>query len=204
MIDRDFYDEQYRYTVARYGDGAMDIERRLAGLLWRHKHLLRAYPARGLKALDHGCMDGVFTIALQRAGADATGYDVAPAAIAQATQFRGEASGPRFLTDPPIGELFDLVFTNEVIEHMPDDRAFAGELISFVRPGGRLIGTTPVGRYFWDPDHKREYDEPLLRRALEPWGKVHLQRLYRKAWRNLFPWRQRSASVWVFEVTRPA
>lgn len=203
MSQRDFYDERYHETIARYGAGSADIEQRLAGLLWRHKHLLKAYPARGLRVLDHGCMDGVFTIALQRAGADATGYDVAPAAIAQAIRFRGEARGPRFLLDPPTGETFDLVFTNEVIEHVPDDRAFAGELMAFVRPGGRLIGTTPVGRYFWDPDHKREYDEALLRKALEPWGSVRLHRWYRKAWRNLFPWVQRSASVWVFEVTRP-
>lgn len=203
MIDRDGYDAQYRATIIRYGEGATDIERRLDGLLWRHRHLLRAFPIAGKRILDHGCMDGVFTIALQRAGADATGFDIAPAAIAQAEKFRGAAAGPRFLLDPPAGETFDMVFSNEVIEHMPDDRAFAGELISFVRPGGLLIGTTPVGRYFWDPDHKREYDEALLRRALEPWGEVTLHRYYRKGWRNLFPWPQRSASVWVFQVRRP-
>jgi len=203
VIDRGDYDEQYHRTVARYGEGALDLERRIQGLLWRHKYLLAAFPVRGLRVLDHGCLDGVFTIALQRGGADATGYDVSLAAITQAELFRGSAPGPRFLVDPPVGETFDLVFSNEVIEHVPDDRAFAGELTSFVRSGGRLVGTTPVGRYFWDPDHKREYDEPLLRRALEPWGAVRLKRLYRKGWRNLFPWPQRSASVWVFEVTRP-
>lgn len=203
MTDRDAYDAQYRATLERYGPGATDIEHRLRGLLWRHRALLKRYPPRGLKILDHGCMDGVFAIAMQRAGGDVTGYDVAPAAIAQAERFRGSMSGPRFLLDPPKGETFDLVFSNEVIEHVPDDRAFAGELMSFVRPGGRLVGTTPVGRYFWDPDHKREYDEGLLRRALEPWGVVTLRRLYRKAWRNLFPWPQRSASVWIFEVRKP-
>ena len=46
-------------------------------------------------------------------------------------------------------------------------------------------------------------DPAALRRALEPWGAVRLKRLYRKGWRNLVPWPQRSASVWVFEVTRP-
>jgi 2-polyprenyl-3-methyl-5-hydroxy-6-metoxy-1,4-benzoquinol methylase len=204
MTDRDAYDAQYRATIVRYGDGATDIERRLDGLLWRHRYLLRAFPIAGKRILDHGCMDGVFTIALQRAGADVTGFDIAPAAITQAEKFRGAAAGPRFLLDPPTGETFDFVFSNEVIEHVPDDRAFAGELIKFVRPGGSLVGTTPVGRYFWDPDHKREYDEALLRSALEPWGRVTLKRLYRKAWRNLFPWPQRSASVWVFQVERPA
>lgn len=204
MTDRDAYDAQFKVTLVRYGEGATDLDRRLAGLLWRHRHLLDAFPVAGKRVLDHGCMDGVFTIALQRAGADATGFDIAPAAIGQAVKFRGAAQGPRFLTDPPTGELFDVVFSNEVIEHVPDDRAFAGALIQFVRPGGILVGTTPVGRWFWDPDHKREYDEALLRRALEPWGEVTLHRRYRKAWRNLLPWPQRSASVWVFQVERPA
>lgn len=204
MIDREAYDEQYRVWLARSGADATDIERRLAALLWRHKYLLRAFPIVGKRVLDHGCMDGVFTIALQRAGAEVTGFDIAPAAVAQAEKFRGSAKGPRFLTDPPVGETFDVVFSNEVIEHVPDDRAFAGELIKFVRPGGILVGTTPVGRYFWDPDHKRAYDAASLRSALEPWGRVTLRRLYRKAWRNFFPWPQRSASVWVFQVVREA
>jgi 2-polyprenyl-3-methyl-5-hydroxy-6-metoxy-1,4-benzoquinol methylase len=203
MTSRALYDECYRKTLIRYGEGATDLAWRLEHLLWRHRHLLRSFPVRGLRVLDHGCMDGVFTIALQRAGAEATGYDVSPAAITQAIRFRGNEAGPRFVTDPPQGETFDLVFTNEVIEHVPDDRAFAGALAAFLRPGGKIVGTTPVGRYFWDPDHKREYDEPGLRRALEPWGTVRLRRLYRKGWRNLVPWVQRSASVWVFEVTRP-
>ncbi len=201
-FDRAGYDTRYSETIARYGEGALDVEKRLAGLLWRHRYLLRAFPAAGLRVLDHGCMDGVFSIALQRAGGVVTGFDISPAAIAQAERFRGSAPGPSFVLDPPAGVMFDLVFSNEVIEHVPDDRAFAGELMSFVRPGGRLVGTTPVGRYFWDPDHKREYDEGLLRRALEPWGAVTLRRLYRKGWRNLFPWPQRSASVWIFEVKK--
>lgn len=203
MPDRMLYDECYRQTLTRYGPDATDLTWRLDHLLWRHRFLLARYPARGRRVLDHGCMDGVFAIALQRSGALVTGFDIAPAAIAQAERFRGTAPGPRFVLDPPVGETFDLVFSNEVIEHMPDDRAFAGELISFVRPGGLLVGTTPVGRSFWDPDHKREYDEPLLRRALEPWGAVRMYRRYRKGWRNLFPWPQRSAAVWVFEVVRP-
>ena len=94
------------------------------------------------------------------------------------------------------------MFCCEVMEHIPDDRAFAGKLTGWLAPGGVLIGTVPVGRYFWDPDHKREYDEPMLRAALEPWGTVRIRRLYRRGWRNLVPWVQRSASVFVFEVVK--
>lgn len=199
------YDRQYRAWVERSlarGERTLDIEWRLKHLLWRHKVLLRRYDVRGKKVLDHGCMDGVFSIALQRAGAHVTGLDVSPAAIAQAKTFRGNAPEPVFTLEPPTRGDFDIVFSNEVIEHMPDDQAFAGELASFVRPGGFIIGTTPVGRSFWDPDHKRLYNERLLRRALQPWGKVKIGRYYRSPLRNLIPIVQSGAAVFIFEVEK--
>jgi 2-polyprenyl-3-methyl-5-hydroxy-6-metoxy-1,4-benzoquinol methylase len=197
------YDRQYRVWIERLGPEALDLEARLASLLWRQRVLLRRYPPAGLRVLDFGCMDGVFTIALERAGARAVGFDVSPAAIAQAIRFRGPAAEPRFSTTPPAEGGFDLVFCNEVIEHIDDDRAFAGGLVSFLRPGGRLVGTTPVGRSFWDPDHKRLYDEANLTAALSPWGKVRVSRYYRSPLRNLLPFRQSGAAVFLFEVLRP-
>jgi len=55
----------------------------------------------GKRVLDFGCMDGVFTIALHRRGAIATRYDIAPAAIAQARDFVGDAGQPAFATQMP-------------------------------------------------------------------------------------------------------
>ena len=57
---------------------------------------------------------------------------------------------------------------------------------------------------FWDPDHKRLYDEAMLRRALAPWGRVRLHRHYRSPLRNFLPIRQRGAAVFIFEVTPPS
>jgi len=198
------YDRQYRVWIERQGPEALALESRLSHLLWRQRVLLRRYPPRGLRVLDFGCMDGVFTIALERAGARAMGHDVSPAAIAQAIRFRGSAAGPQFSTTPPLEGGFDLVFCNEVIEHLADDRAFAGHLVGFLQPGGRLVGTTPVSKSFWDPDHKRLYDETNLTAALAPWGRVRLSRYYRSPLRNLLPFRQRGAAVFIFEVQRPA
>jgi 2-polyprenyl-3-methyl-5-hydroxy-6-metoxy-1,4-benzoquinol methylase len=198
----DEYDRQYQVWVERMGPQALDLEARLAGLLWRQRVLLRRYPPRGLRVLDFGCMDGVFTIALQRAGATAVGFDVSLAAIAQAIRFRGLATGPEFSTTPPGKGEFDLVFCNEVIEHIADDRAFAGDLVEYLKPGGRLVGTTPVGRSFWDPDHKREYNEQNLAAALQPWGSVRLRRYYRSPLRNFLPFHQTGAAVFIFEVRR--
>lgn len=195
------YDRQFRIWLERQGPSATDLAWRLDHLLWRQRVLLRRYPPADKRVLDFGCMDGVFTIALERAGGRSVGYDVSPAAIAQARAFRGSAETPVFTTEPPERGAFDLVFCCEVLEHMSDDHGFAGELVRYLGPGGRVVGTTPVGRSFWDPDHKREYDEASLRRALEPWGRVRLRRYYRTPLRNFIPVKQRGAAVFIFDVT---
>ncbi|HEY3012322.1 MAG TPA: class I SAM-dependent methyltransferase, partial [Gemmatimonadales bacterium] len=181
-----------------------DLDWRLRHLLWRQRVLIRRYPPERKRVLDYGCMDGVFTIRLQQLGAQAVGYDVSPAAIAQAEKFRGPAQQPSFTTVPPGPGQFDLVYCNEVLEHVADDQAFVGELIGFLAPGGVLVGTTPVGRSFWDPDHKRVYDQTSLERALSPWGTARVRRYYRTPIRNLLPIRQRGAAVFIFEVRPPS
>ena len=198
------YDRQYRTWLLRLGPQALDLEWRRRHLLWRHRVLLRRYPVRRKRVLDFGCMDGVFTLMLQQLGAEAVGFDISADAVAQALKFRGTLLHPTFTTVRPGPGQFDLVFCNEVLEHMSDDSAFAGELVDFLAPGGMLIGTTPVGRYFWDPDHKREYNEETLARALAPWGSVRIRRYYRSPLRNLWPLRQTGAAVFIFEVRPPS
>ena len=198
------YDRQYQVWVERYGPLALDLDWRMTHLLWRHRALLRRYSPEGRRVLDFGCMDGVFTLRLQQHGGEAVGYDISPAAIAQAKRFRGSAARPVFTTVPPGPGQFDRIYCNEVLEHVEDDSGLIGELVSYLAPGGSVVGTTPVGRYFWDPDHKRLYDEALLRRALAPWGRVRLHRYYRSPLRNFLPVRQEGAAVFIFEVTPPS
>lgn len=198
------YDSHYRAWLTRQGPRALDLKWRLRHLLWRQRVLLRRYRPDGKRVLDFGCMDGVFTLRLQQLGGEAVGYDLSPAAIAQAERFRGPATLPRFTTVAPGPGQFEIVYCNEVLEHVPDDLAFMGELVSFLAPGGMVVGTTPVGRYFWDPDHKRLYDEASLERALVPWGAVRIRRYYRTPIRNLLPLRQDGAAVFIFELRPPS
>jgi 2-polyprenyl-3-methyl-5-hydroxy-6-metoxy-1,4-benzoquinol methylase len=198
------YDNQYRAWLARQGSHALELDWRLRHLLWRQRVLLRRYRPDRKRVLDYGCMDGVFTIRVQQLGGQAVGYDVSPAAIAQAEKFRGPALQPTFTTVPPGPGQFDLVYCNEVLEHVPDDSAVIGELVGFLAPGGVLVGTTPVGRSFWDPDHKRIYDQGSLERTLAPWGAVKVRPFYRTPLRNLLPVRQSGAAVFIFEVRPPS
>ncbi len=194
------YDRQYGAWLDRQGSRALDLNWRMRHLLWRQRVLIRRFPPHGKRVLDFGCMDGVFTLRLQQLGAEAVGYDISPAAISQAEKFRGTAPHPTFTTVPPGPGQFDLVYCNEVLEHATDDAALVGELVEFLAPGGVLVGTTPVGKYFWDPDHKREYDRSSLERVLSAGGAVRIRPYYRTPLRNLLPFRQEGAAVFIFEV----
>ena len=198
------YDRQYQVWVERQGPRALDLDWRMTHLLWRHRALLRRYPPERKRVLDFGCMDGIFTLRLQQLGGEAVGYDISPAAIAQAKRFRNQAARPVFTTVPPGPGQFDRIYCQEVLEHVEDDSGLIGEQVGYLASGGSVVGTTPVGTNFWDPDHKRSYDEALLRRALAPWGRVRLHRFYRSPLRNFLPIRQQGAAVFIFEVTPPS
>jgi 2-polyprenyl-3-methyl-5-hydroxy-6-metoxy-1,4-benzoquinol methylase len=196
------HDSRFDAWFARQGPRAGDLQWRLAHLSWRHRVLLRRYPVQGLTVLDYGCGDGVFAAALSRLGASVVGYDVSTAAIAQAEQFSRIGAPFSVTTAEPDPHRFDIVFCTEVLEHAEDDRGFIAGVAERARPGGRLIGTTPVGRAFWDPDHKRVYDRRLLEQLLTPLGDLEIRRYYRTWARNLLPWEQRGAAVFIFRIER--
>jgi len=199
----DEYDRQYRAWVESLGSRAQDLDWRLTHLDWRQRALLRRYPPEGKRALDFGCMDGVFTLRLQQLGGEAVGYDISPAAIAQAKRFRGSAARPVFTTVPPGPGQFDLIYCSEALEHVEDDSALVGELVGYLTAGGSVVGTAPVGEVEITPGQKRYYNELVLKRALSPWGRVRLHRFYRSRVRNLLPIRQESTAVFIFQVTPP-
>ena len=45
---------------------------------------------------------------------------------------------------------FDVVFTNEVLEHVQDDRQAAREIARVLRPGGRSVNFVPNRLYFFE------------------------------------------------------
>jgi SAM-dependent methyltransferase len=67
---------------------------------------------------------------------------------------------------------FDGVVSIEVIEHVPDDRAFVRQIARVLRPGGWLVLSTPNGDYVKNeppnfiPDHIRHYKKAELEALL--------------------------------------
>jgi 2-polyprenyl-3-methyl-5-hydroxy-6-metoxy-1,4-benzoquinol methylase len=120
------------------GLAPIDFERRLAFLL--------AHVAPGQRVLDVGCGEGWFATELIRAGAEATGIDVAEEPLRRGRRRdprldlrRIEADRPWSLPDAG----FDVVWAGEVIEHVLDTALWLSETRRVLAPGGTLLLSTP-------------------------------------------------------------
>ena len=104
-------------------------------------------PLAGKTALDVGCGAGLLCEPLARLGAEVTGVDAAPENTAAAA-IHAKKSGLDIrymageLASHDIGR-FDLVTALEVIEHVADKQAFAGEVAARLAPGGLMVLSTP-------------------------------------------------------------
>jgi len=126
--------------------------------LWS-EHLARyAYARRyaeGRRVLDAGCGTGYGSAELAQSALVVTGIDVAPQAIefARATY---PIPSLRFLVSScavmPFPEnAFDLVVAFEVIEHLPDHRAFLQECARVLTRHGLFIVSSPIGNITPNP-----------------------------------------------------
>jgi 2-polyprenyl-3-methyl-5-hydroxy-6-metoxy-1,4-benzoquinol methylase len=111
----------------------------------RSRFLLAAV-APGERVLDVGCGEGSFAAELARAGAEVVAVDVAEEPLRRAREHHpeldlrlvGETGWPFADAD------FDAVWAGEVIEHVADTAAWLSELRRTLRPGGRLLLSTPA------------------------------------------------------------
>lgn len=100
--------------------------------------------------LDVGCAQGTLALLLAEAGCAVTALDIRPAFLAYARS-RYEKGEVRFvegnvLDRPQLGE-FDLVFANQIIEHVVCPVAFIRALAGYVKQAGHLLLTTPNQQY---------------------------------------------------------
>lgn len=98
-----------------------------------YRNLLARVRAAGVgpehSVLDYGCGSGMFLSYLREQGfTRAEGYD----------EYSEQYSDPRVL-----GQSYDCIVTQDVIEHVPDPQAFVRKLHELTRPGSTIVIGTP-------------------------------------------------------------
>lgn len=124
----------------------------------------------GMRVLDAACGEGFGAALLASRGARVAALDLDPGVVARA-RVRESAAGVLW-TVMDAGRLafaagsFDLVFSQDTIEHLPDDESFLGEVRRVLKPGGVFILMTPHAPAYTttpaNPYHVREYDQGTL------------------------------------------
>ena len=151
---------------------------------------LLARVAAGETVLDHGCGEGAFTAALAGHGAQPIGVDAAPRALRRARERRTDLDWRLVALDRPLpleDESVDVAWLGETLEHLVDPVGELHDVRRVLRPGGRLLLTTPdhppelVHRLADDPaafaehfspriDHLRFFNATSLRELLADLG----------------------------------
>ncbi len=96
---------------------------------------------RPLDVLDVGCGYGYLTNALNKMGLQAKGIDIAGQPIAYAKKIYGNHFEQKEVTD--VKGSYDMIIGIEVIEHLSDPTGFIKKCAELLKPGGKLILTTP-------------------------------------------------------------
>ena len=101
-------------------------------------------PTDGLRCLDLGSDNGVVSLLLRRRGGSWASGDLTAEAVGS---IRGLVETDVHLVEasrlPFPDRSFDRVAVVDMLEHAPDEGAFARELARVTKPGGRLVVNTP-------------------------------------------------------------
>jgi len=136
----------------------------------------RAGAAAGERVLDYGCGDGaLLSVLARRAGAavELHGFDLNALGLEfarSALQSHGVRATLHASTDGIADEFFDCVVCTEVIEHASAPSALLDDIGRLLKPGGRLVITTPIRltETPGDPNHVQEWFPGEFARLFNP------------------------------------
>lgn len=135
---REFYEtsETYKGLLAAHDEA----------YLRHYVDLVIRYAPPSAKILDLGCGNGISARLLNQADFDVVGTDISPLFLEEAHTW--ENPNLRYqvcdvLELPFEDETYDVICSNELIEHLPDIERALTEMIRVVRKGGRIVLSGP-------------------------------------------------------------
>ncbi|MDE0483548.1 MAG: class I SAM-dependent methyltransferase [Candidatus Poribacteria bacterium] len=135
---REFYEtsETYKVLLAAHDEAYL-----------RHyvELVIRCAPADA-KILDLGCGNGISSRLLNQADYDVVGTDISPLFLKEARNWENQKLRYQVcdvLELPFDNDSFDVLCSNELIEHLPDVETALKEMIRVVRNGGKVVLSGP-------------------------------------------------------------
>jgi 2-polyprenyl-3-methyl-5-hydroxy-6-metoxy-1,4-benzoquinol methylase len=150
---------------------AIGIPAVLTGLMRQRRDFMHMYldELKPGKLFDAGCGDGQFLHLMSQFGWQGTGIDFDEAAIETGRQKYGLTLAVGDFQTATIEEnAFDAVTMSHVIEHVPDPIGCLAKCRRMLKPGGRLVVTTPNTRSLGHQEFKESW------RGLEPPRHLHI------------------------------
>ena len=142
-----------------------------AMLAARYNFILKAAPKKPSLILDFGCGDGYLSYRLAKKGHRVIGCDISMTSLKLAfdqISKQIDSINITFIRSsenlPFPEEIFDFVVLADVIEHVPQPHEVLFNLHQVLKPGGKLLLSTPTrieGRT-WDKRHYKEYSKSEL------------------------------------------
>jgi ubiquinone/menaquinone biosynthesis C-methylase UbiE len=175
----------YQYRALHSGHPMQRFWHR--GKLTMIDQLIRPHLKAGSRLLEIGCGAGNLLLQATVSGSYPVALDLSMQALTFVRSRLEEASSGReapggFACTQAIGESlplrdesFDCVLMSEVIEHLEAPQISIREAARVLRPGGRLLITTPNYRSFWP---LMEWAVDRLNMAPKMAGEQHISRFY--------------------------
>ncbi len=146
VFDKDYFTEYYEPMTGAFS--AVDLQRNKNWFYGWFQKLNDFFPfkkGKGEKILEIGCSIGAAADILSKRGFEVTATDISHFAVENAKKLLPHINFEILDIDakPVKQNYYDLIYAFEVIEHLENPRRCLSHMYTMLKPGGKLICSTP-------------------------------------------------------------